>query len=86
MGNIYDRLLLEVRLILAVEKLLQKVKLELVRRQLYGQLIEGCIFLMKLRCNIVVVVATSLKKLPTETERARQGGEFVRTANKKKCL
>ena len=37
---------------------------------------------MKLRCDSVMVVA--IKKLPTETLGiVKQGGEFVRTVNKK---
>jgi len=40
---------------------------------------------MKRRCDIVIVTTMSLeKKLPTETlETVREGGQFVRIANKK---
>jgi hypothetical protein len=40
----YDRLFVEVRLIVAVEKLLRKSEIRIaMETQLYGQLIEGCI-------------------------------------------
>jgi uncharacterized protein YpmS len=80
MGNMYDGLLVEVRVDFSCREIVTGSEIRIYKEtQLYGQLIEGCIFFMKLRCGLVVVVVAAMslgeKKLPTETlETVRQGG------------
>ena len=58
----FDGLLVEVRVDCSRREVVTESEIRIDKEtQLYGQLIEGCIFLMKLRCDLVVV-AMSLKK------------------------
>ena len=61
----YDGLLVEVRVDCSRREIVTESEIRIEKEtQLYGEFIEGCtcIFLMKLRCDIEVVVAMSLKK------------------------
>jgi hypothetical protein len=61
MGNTYDGLLVEVRVDFSCREIVTGSEIRIYKEiQLYGQLIEGCIFFMKLRCDLVVVVAMRL--------------------------
>ena len=63
MGNMSDGLLVGVRVGCFCRQIVSGSEIRIDKEtQLYGQLIEGCIFLMKLRCDLVVVVAMGLKK------------------------
>jgi len=58
MGKMYDRLLVEVRVHFSRREIVTGSEIRIdMETQLFGQLIEGCI--LKLRCDIVVVVAMS---------------------------
>jgi hypothetical protein len=59
----FDGLLVEVRVDCSHREVVTESEIRIGKEtQLYGQLIEGCIFLMKLRCELVaVVVAVSYK-------------------------
>ena len=58
----FDGLLVEVRVDCRRREAVTESEIRIDKEtQLYGQLIEGCIFLMKLRCDLVVV-AMSLKE------------------------
>ena len=59
----YDGLLVGVRVDCCRREIVPGSEIRIDKEtQLYGQLIEGCIFLMNLRCDLVLAEAMSLKK------------------------
>ena len=88
MENMCDGLLVEVRVGCCRREIVTGSEIRIDKKtQLYRQIIEGCIFLMKLRCDLVVVVAMSLKKkLPTYISNNSRGRIVCQDRGKKKWL
>jgi predicted adenine nucleotide alpha hydrolase (AANH) superfamily ATPase len=62
MGNMYDGLLVEVTVDFSRREIVTESEIRIDKEtQLYRQLIEGCIFFMKLRYDIIVAVGMSLE-------------------------